>query len=267
MIQVDEGQLDGYLTTWLENKYPHLLNSWFQAKIVTVTSTSQPFTVTLQKLGEPSSDGAEYVVAPSGYFPQVGDAVECCWRDRNTAYVMWPLGQSAAVPAMVMLQNTQLNGTTRIRIPPQGVLPQSFNDFRIVIRAVGPGTGTFSDVSIMFNDDNGSRYAQGWMYATSGNSTSGSGVFNQGGLQPILQLPATTQNMCHGFIDIPYATAPQARLGRVAFGYSYHIEGWSSSSNLSELHRTVWWYSNAPIRTITLQSQALTGSVRAYGIT
>lgn len=97
MIQMDEATLDGYLSTWLNNKYPHLLNPWFQAQVMTVKGSSPPFTVTLQRLGEPQPDGGEYVVAPTGYLPQPGDQVECIWRDSNTAYVMWPLNPAGAV--------------------------------------------------------------------------------------------------------------------------------------------------------------------------
>lgn len=100
MVQMDEGQLEGYLSTWLANKFPHLTSPWFQAQVVTVNGDAPPYTVTLQRLGEPGPDGGEYVVAPTGYVPLPGDNVECCWRDSNTAYVMWPLSpRSAITPA------------------------------------------------------------------------------------------------------------------------------------------------------------------------
>lgn len=285
---MDEGMLDSYLTTWIQNKYPHLTQPWFQGTILSVNGSTSPYSVTLQRLGEPGGDGGEYVVAPNpGYVPQVGDNVECVWRDSYSAYVMWPLGSPSSpapspgasqlapwqVPAMQLLQRTPFANATSLCFPggalaaPIGTLPQYFSDFQIVLRCVGNGgAGTFSDVSLILNQDTGNNYTAGQLFVGGSNAVSGSGVQAEGGPGLIAQMPGTSANMAHAIIDFPFATEPQAQVGRAAFGWSYHIEGWGSANNIAELLRNVWWFNNEPIETIQLKfTQAVSGTARLYG--
>lgn len=284
MIDLDESALDGYLSTWLNKKYPHLTSPWFQAKVLSVNGANAPYTVTLQRLGEPGPDGGEYVVAPSypDPGPQVGDNVECCWRDQFSAYVMWPLGSPAntapspgasslapwQVPNMQLIERRQFTNASSITFPRSGYLPTQFSDYRIVIRsyaASGPGGST--DVPLTFNGDTSLAYSYGQTYAGSTVAGSGSG---QAGPSPILQLGGSGAIMSHGIIDIPFATEtqPTGVPGRSAFGWSYHIEGWGSANNVWSLFRNLWWNRTTPVQTIKLgfNTNTLNGTARLYGI-
>lgn len=292
IIPADEAALDGYLTTWLNNKYPHLVNPWFQGTVLGVNGSFAPYTVTLQRLGEPGPDGGEYVVNPgSSWVPNVGDNVECCWRDQHTAYVMWPLGSPKPtapspgnstlgqwqVPAMQLLQKTTLSGQNSVSFPggagvaPNGILPQYFSDFRIVMNAAGPGgTPTFTDVNITFNGDSATNYASAQVYASGSNAIGAFGSMGSGGPGNILQMPGTNLNLSSGIIEIIGATIPLTTPnphGRSAHGWSFHIEGYGNTGNIGAMYRNVWWNSTQPIETITLGfGNALTGQVRLYGI-
>src|SRR5579884_1960416 len=72
---------------------------YFQGFIVGIGS---PGIVRIQRLGDPSTAITEVICVVPGYVPQIGDRVECVWRDDHFAYVAFPLVPSAvAVPILI----------------------------------------------------------------------------------------------------------------------------------------------------------------------
>lgn len=92
MRTLTEKQMADYIESFIERKYGRLLgNRFFQGTVASVT-TGVPFQITLIRTGESKVDGNVYPVLSSAYIPQLGDRVECMWRDNNTAYCMGLVG-------------------------------------------------------------------------------------------------------------------------------------------------------------------------------
>ncbi len=89
-----EGNLASYLRQFLRTELDQLAyNRFFRATVTSSAKASVGYVVTVQRPGEPGSDGNSYLCATPGYAPRVGDDVECVWRDRRRGYVLWPLSR------------------------------------------------------------------------------------------------------------------------------------------------------------------------------
>lgn len=74
------------LGRWRRRLFPN-----FWGKVVAVIGTSPPYTVTVIRSGETSSDGNTYAVAWP-YVPAVGDIVQIEWLDSYVGVVTGPVG-------------------------------------------------------------------------------------------------------------------------------------------------------------------------------
>lgn len=105
MNAIDEQQLDAYLETWVARRLGRRLWPWFRGTVVNVIGQTPPYQVLITRTGEtdptgaPITDGLPYTVLQPGYVPQLGDVVDCTWRDDFTGYAVVPLSGPGAVAA------------------------------------------------------------------------------------------------------------------------------------------------------------------------
>lgn len=90
-----------------------LANRFFRGKVTGVQQVGTRYFVTLQRTGEPGSDGGLYPCV-SGYTPAVNDDVECFWRDENRAWVLFAVNSNR-------IDGTSPNPVDSIQVGPSGI--------------------------------------------------------------------------------------------------------------------------------------------------
>jgi hypothetical protein len=104
---MDEAALAAYLDKYLSTRYSRLLdNRFFRGKVVganpvtvlipQATNYQGGYTVSVLRPEAATPDADAHLCITPGYVPQVGDDVECVWRDAHTAYVLWAVNKPQA---------------------------------------------------------------------------------------------------------------------------------------------------------------------------
>lgn len=160
----------GQIAAWAEKRdqrlYGHLLLNRFFQGYVTAVIGSRPYQVLLQRISETTADGASYMSPNPGYFPRVGDLVECVWRDDKIAYVLWPLNSSALTASRVLLAPPVLVGAAAVSVTFAN-LPSTARNLILSGRVFGTdAAGAF--INWQANLDGGNRYSSQRVYGVGG---------------------------------------------------------------------------------------------------
>jgi hypothetical protein len=148
-----ERELAEFFDTYLAKKYRHLVTERFFGATIAAVNSSLPWTVEIVRAGETASDGSTGVVLATSYLPQVGDAVECVWRDDNVWSVLGPLGLPPL--GLTKIAEVVVQGTAAAAIDINN-LPQNFKDLMVTVsaRTDSASVGTYNDNAlIQFNGD------------------------------------------------------------------------------------------------------------------
>jgi hypothetical protein len=203
-----ERELAEFFDTYLAKKYRHLVTERFFGATIAAVNSSLPWTVEIVRAGETASDGSTGVVLATSYFPQVGDAVECVWRDDNVWSVLGPLG----LPPLGLTKIAEVLVTATVAAIDINNLPQNFRDLQLNLSARTDDATGFGGIYettafLQFNGDTGSNYGRTWVGASNA-------VASDGG-----QLPAAA-------VDAGRAASGAALTGRFSVS-EVHIAAYS----------------------------------------
>ena len=165
----DEKGLADFIDTYLARKYDRLLNRFFVGTVTIVTQVGSGFQVQVKRTGETAADGNTYMVAP-GYFPQVGDKVECEWRDNASGYVLWPLAIVGGYPntSAVKLFETVIAAGVQLPSVTWTGIPGSYRNLRLETVGRSDAAVSATDLGLQFNGDTGFNYDWGGLDAGAG---------------------------------------------------------------------------------------------------
>ena len=165
----NEKDVAAYVDRYMRQNYGRLLDAqYFVGTVVEVGGALGACIVQVQRNGESVPDGATYACSIPGYYPQVGDSVECCWRDNKTAYVLWPrtkasglyLLEDIVVGTTGSLTNSYLaSPAASIAFPKNfNAIPQGLPNLLCVWEARGDTAAQNTDLLCQVNGDTGGTY-------------------------------------------------------------------------------------------------------------
>lgn len=125
MRGLTEQDLAAYLDTYFAKS--QLQNPFFRAVIISVKPYSRGgYICRLIRSGDVVSDQGDYLCVIPGYLPQVGDDVECMYRDKGTAWILWPVTRTSTGAIIQQVRTKQGDALVTF-----SNIPQNFTDLEI----------------------------------------------------------------------------------------------------------------------------------------
>lgn len=171
--QISPKQLGDFIDSFMARslKLRRTIDRHFQGTITDIEAGPNAGTFLVEIERSEGLDDHQYMCAIPGYFPQIGDVVECEWRDTLFGYIKYPLIAKFNPMSGIIAQWITTSANVGVNPSFPGI-PQNFTDLELTFAARDTSGGaSWAYLFLQFNQDTGANYYDEFQ-PTTGTTTS-----------------------------------------------------------------------------------------------